>query len=151
MAELPERNSWFMHRTYNEIFNKANTYTLTILKLITPIVLTEFIAVIFIQPIFAFLVWDEPYLLPFRFELSFLPVTNLLSYLPNFIFHVVVLWTQGCYILLIITIVYLVVVHVIVYLEAIQVLVGNMEEGIKARNFHQWLKTVSIEVRDVKT
>lgn len=99
--------------------------------------------------LFSFLIGDRYYLL-LNCNLPFLPPENLAFYLINMVHQLYTLITAFLYVNQFLHFVYSCLTCVVMHLEAIKVLIGNMEEGIRVKDFHKWLKLVATEIQDVK-
>lgn len=150
MVELPDRKPYFLGRRFRTKFRQANRLSILAFKFLVVCVVTMLILVIPVQVALQYFIRGEKFYAPLRFELPFLPKDNWICYLINILQQSYIVLYLGFLVLVYQLFLMSILAHVLVYLDAIQLLIGNMKKGIEEGDFQIWLKTVAIEVRNVK-
>lgn len=147
IAVLPTRQSYFMRISFSEAFLDAKKFSMLTIHILLGVSIMACISTILLLPAYAYFFMDS-YVLPAHCHLPFLKPVNVLTYLINFIQHLYVGTTiMLCWYLMNCCFI-IILIHFYAHLDAIKVLVGNMEEGIRAGDYQKWLKSIKYELND---
>lgn len=150
IADLPTREIYFLQENFTETLLNADKYSILIMKFCMFAIGNTFLALTGGILGFKLLVSKESFPLFFEFHLILLEPNNWPFYLINLLHQLYALAALCFFLAYAVCLILTFLVHVLVHLEAISLLVGNMDEGIKAGSLEEWLRAVSIEVKHLK-
>lgn len=150
MAELENRTTYFCNQPYRNTIEKAYHYSMNAMKFATVLITSGGLSVSVLITAFQFFVVGKADYLPIRCYFPFLPPTNLISYLINFIHQTYSVFTVCGYALLFFYFKVSCLIYLLAHLYAIEKLVGHMDKGINAKDFHAWFKLIAREIHAAK-
>lgn len=151
MAEVPEQKPYFLRSDFKHTLREIKPYSSTVYKLLIGHCITVFILVLIVQILFQYFINGETYFVPLHFEIPLLPKDNLFIYLINLTQQAYMVFAMVSIISFFDFFMINTILNVIIYLDATKLLMSNMMMGIEEGNFQKWLKTVSTDIRNIKT
>lgn len=146
---LPKRKSAFKD-SFRGTFSKARDASILAINLTCICAILCEIAITILLPLSKYLFSGDAFPLPSQIHLPFLHATNPVFYFINYSHQIYVMSFALVSYLAVYSFSFTIIIHAWIHLEGIKVLVGNMNEGIAIIGYENWLKSIAIELEDVK-